>query len=145
MFDSVDTFITWYNQVFKVSYLYEAMEQTVEGSPWHRERNVGVHTDMVVSQYLTRSDIFDKIGALACAFHDVGKPNSMTQKFREDRGTYNAFNGHEQVSARLWEQYAVANWKTLVETFGLVSHDIYKIAVLIEHHVPWGMRDNATV
>ena len=144
MTDSVDTFIAWYNNLFKTSYLYEQMERTVEDSLWHRERNVAVHTDMVVSQYLSRCNVnglFSIVGALACTFHDVGKPNSMTQKFREDRGTYNAFNGHEQVSARLWEHYAVANWKNLVDAFGLVPHDIYKVAVMIEHHVPWGMRD----
>lgn len=145
MADSLDTFITWYNNVFKIDPLYVAMEQCVEDSPWHRERNVAVHTDMVVDQYLSRCNIsfstFSIIGAIACAFHDVGKPAAMTLKFREDRGYYNAFNGHEQMSARLWEQYAVENWPALVKIFDLVPMDIYRIGVMIEHHVPWGLRD----
>lgn len=141
MTDYKDTFIEWYNNAFKTSYLYEAMERCVEDSPWHRERNVAVHTDMVVSQFLTRSQPFDIIGALAVAFHDVGKPDALRVKFREDRGEYKAFTGHEQMSARLWEQFAVANWKELSETFTLFPEDIYKVAVMIEHHVPWSVKD----
>lgn len=135
-------FIHWYNNEFKLDSLYLAMEATVEDSPWHRERNVGVHTDMVVSEFLSSSTLgFSLIGALVCAFHDVGKPGAMKMKWTEERGHYKQFGGHEQVSARLWEAYAVANWKSLVEKFNLAPYDIYRVAVMIEHHVPWGLRD----
>ena len=81
-------FIKWYNNEFHLDPLYVAMENTVEDSPWHRERNVGVHTDMVVSEYIARNqsdwDIAILCGAFACAFHDVGKPDAMEEVFKED-------------------------------------------------------------
>ena len=87
--------------------MFLVMEQTVEASPWHREANVKVHTDMVVSEYVQRTDAAkiqwertDFLGAAACAFHDTGKPAAKIQKYREDRGNYFAFHGHEVVSSR---------------------------------------------
>ena len=121
------------------------MEDTVEDSPWHRERNVGVHTDMVVTQYLSRqdSDKFDVRGAIGCAFHDVGKPPCEIIKHKPERGEYRAYHGHEQVSARMWEEWAVLNWKFLSEEFELDADDIYVIGWMIEHHVPWATRKDA--
>ena len=136
-------FIHWYNDVFKTDPLYVAMEQTVEDSPWHRERNVGIHTDMVVSQYLSTNDPFDVRGAIGCAFHDVGKPPCEITKFREDRGEYRAYHGHELHSARMWENYAVKNWSFLSEHFELTFDDIYTIGWMIEHHVPWSTKKDA--
>lgn len=135
-------FIHWYFEQFQLDPLYLAMSKTVEGSPWHRERNVGVHTDMVVSQYLSRSTDFDVRGAIGCAFHDVGKPSSEIIKFKPERGQYRAYHGHELVSARMWEDWAVKNWSFLTEKFGLVPMDIYTINWMIEHHVPWATKDN---
>ncbi len=133
-------FIHWYFEEFQFENLYTEMAITVEGSPWHREGNVGIHTDMVVAEYLSRSQPFDVRGAIACAFHDVGKPPAMVIKFRKDRGEYKAFHGHEQVSARMWENYACLYWKYLVEKFNLVPQDIYTIGWMIEHHVPWATK-----
>lgn len=137
-------FIHWYFEEFQQDPLYQAMAETVEGSPWHRERNVGVHTDMVVTEYLNRNashnDILDVRGAIGCAFHDVGKPPAEVIKFREDRGEYKAFHGHELVSARLWEDWAVRNWQLLREKFSLSPEDIYAIGWMIEHHVPWATK-----
>ena len=131
-------FIHWYFNEFQLSPLYEAMANTVEGSPWHRERNVGVHTDMVVSQYLATNDgPFDVRGAIGCAFHDVGKPPAEIEKYSEARGHYRAYHGHELVSARMWEDWAVQNWTFLSNEFNLVPYDIYVIGWMIEHHVPW--------
>lgn len=135
-------FIHWYFEEFKLDSLHVEMTNAVEDSPWHRERNVGVHTDMVVSEYLARSTIqdFDVRGALGCAFHDVGKPSSEILKYREDRGEYRAYHGHELVSARLWEDYAVRNWEMLRSRFCLQVKDIYTIGWMIEHHVPWATK-----
>ncbi len=137
------TFIYWYFNEFQTDPLYLAMVDTVEDSPWHRERNVGTHTDMVVSQYMLNWDISDPacvLGALACAFHDVGKPGSKIEKYKPERGTYYAFHGHEVMSARLWEDYAVRNFKRLDELFGLVPTNITEVAFLIEMHKPWDIK-----
>lgn len=139
-------FIQWYFNEFREDRLYEKMSNTVENSPWHRERNIGVHTDMVVAQYLSRSGddqcpwmLEDLTGAFAAAFHDVGKPAAMVEKHRADRGTYFAFHGHEKTSARLWEDWAVRNWRRLVR-FGMFPQDIYAIGWMIENHLPWDIK-----
>jgi len=139
--------ITWYNNVFKTTKLYTDMEACVEGSPWHRERNVGVHTDMVVSQYLTTMakepeawDMSEVMGFLACVFHDVGKPAAKIEKHSEARGKYFAFHGHEQMSSRLWEDYVTCN-SLLIDYLDLKPFHIWGISWIIEHHVPWATKD----
>jgi predicted kinase len=132
-------FIHWYFDEFKTDSLYIAMDNKAENSPWHRERSIGVHTDMVVTNYLT-SEKFSIIGAMACAFHDVGKPEACVVKHSEARGSYNSFGGHELISARYWEDYAVRNWKRLVEIFELNVTDIYAIGYAIEHHLPYDIK-----
>lgn len=120
--------------------MFKSMEVTVEGSPWHREANVKVHTDMVVSEFVRMTDEAriqwtrdDYLGAVACAFHDTGKPASKVEKYREDRGHYFAFHGHETVSSRLFETYAC-------EHPGMfTAEEIYKICWMIEYHMPWEM------
>jgi predicted kinase len=139
-------FIHWYFDEFQLTDLYRDMVDTIEDSPWHRERNVGAHTDMVVSQYLSRTEqidneffdkSFDVRGAIGCAFHDVAKPPCEIVKYKPERGEYRAYYGHEQVSARMWEDWAVRNWTFLSEEFLLEPQDIYTIGWMIEHHVPW--------
>lgn len=149
----LQSFNFWYNNVFKDTMLYKRMAETVENSPYHRERSVGVHTDMVVTEYLTRSSnrnsggfsyrgsIINASGAIAAAFHDVGKPIASRDKFTEERGHFKTFYGHEQISARMWEAYAVNNWEMLENEFGLSLNDLYHIGAMIEHHVPWRVRD----
>lgn len=132
-------FIELYFNQLRRTPLFQKMGETVENSPWHREKNVLVHTDMVVGQYLSQQpDIWTPhtlVGALACAFHDVGKPSSKEEKFSEARGTYFSFKGHEQKSTRLWEDFAVSNWNLFADR--LSFEDIYKIGWVIEHHLPW--------
>lgn len=139
--------ITWYNNVFKTTKLFEDMTNCVEGSPWHRERNVGVHTDMVVNQYLITVakepdawDMSEVIGFLSCVFHDVGKPAAKIEKHSEARGKYFAFHGHEQMSSRLWEDYVMTN-SLLSDLLGLTPFHIWGISWIIEHHVPWATKD----
>lgn len=137
-------FIHWYNEVFCASECYMSMTKIVEASPWHRERNVGVHTDMVVNEFISRSDhnwdVYTLMGALVCAYHDVGKPMSEEVKFSEKRGEYRSYNGHEKRSARLWEDIWCSDSHTLNEYFPEL--DVKKklhISWLIEYHVPWGI------
>lgn len=149
MYDLIQTkFIYWYNNEFKFTQLYQDMAETVEDSPWHREENVGVHTDMVVSQYLmlaghSAQEHFWKLGAFGCAFHDVGKPASEVVKFKEERGHYRAYHGHEMLSARMWESWAVENFDMLQERFKFTPEDIYTVTWMIEHHVPWAIKKTA--
>lgn len=139
-----DEFISWYYNEFRLDGLYLDMDMTTEDSPWHRERTVGVHTDMVVAEYLSMQHhwfSYTLCGAFAAAFHDVGKPPSMEIVYREDRGEYRRFSGHEPVSARLWEDWAVRNWNMLATRFNMTPEDIFTTGFIIEHHLPWGLKD----
>lgn len=117
------------------TWLFDDMKNTTENSPWHREPNVLEHTKMVFDQYCTlvgarNWTTEDALGALAAIFHDVGKPSAIIHKHREDRGNYVAFPGHERVSARMWEDFAVRE-RLLDRTH------IYTVGWMIEHHLPW--------
>lgn len=132
-------FIQWYFNEFHESALAADMRRTTENSPWHQEKNVLIHTDMVVSQYLSYSGEFDILGALACAFHDVGKPGAQEKVYSEERGFYNRYYGHERISARLWENYIVEN-SHLLDYFGLTVRDIYRIGWMIHYHLPYNLQ-----
>lgn len=149
-------FIAWYFNEFKEtcnSRVYgnvlfltpkdKTMLQTVEDSTWHREANVSVHTDMVVSQYISRAkeewNRNDIIGALVCAFHDVGKPYAEEVLQRADGTEYRRYAAHELVSARLFEHYMMSN-PSLMKRFNLQPTDLYAIGWLIENHLPYGLK-----
>jgi len=141
--------IRWYFNTFRNDPLFERMSHVVEGSPWHRERNVAVHTDMVIAEFLGLGDwwnttsSFDMVpGFFACAFHDVGKPDAMQEKFREDRGHYLSFGGHEIISARLWENWAVRHWAELQELTNdeFTPYYLYAVSWMIEHHLPYDLK-----
>lgn len=124
--------------------IWQAMEDTVENSPYHREANVAAHTNMVVQEFIdhhahkhTPKD--QAIGLLALLFHDTGKPGAKEEVYSEARGNYVRFAGHEQVSARVWEDFAAKNWDFLMETFGLTPHDFYTITWMIENHLPYSL------
>ena len=111
------TFESQYGALKHTHPWFRSMECTVENSPWHREDNVLVHTDMVVDEYVTRANAdhangawshLTYLGAIACAFHDVGKPVARTAKFSEARGNYFSYPGHELAPARMFEDYAAA-------------------------------------
>jgi len=161
MNDLRTTFIRWYNNEFHQTEMFQKMNGLAENSPWHREDSIGIHTDMVVCEYISNThyesvdvdcltpvdlnewDGHDLLGALACAFHDVGKPEASARngiKWKPERGNYLSFGSHEQISARMWEGYAVKQWAHLVELFELTPRDIYTVAWMIEHHLPWGVK-----
>ncbi len=130
--------------IFKSSDLWKKMVDTVEDSPWHREANVAVHTEMVVAEYVSRSPevwtVKDFAGALACLFHDVGKPSSMVMKFKEERGHYKAFHGHEKVSARMFMDFVMS---TPSVRYLIEDHRgfFFVTAWMIEYHLPWDIKD----
>lgn len=142
--DLKQQFIFWYFNEFQTTPLYHAMAQLAEESPHHRERSIATHNDMVVTQYISsiryRWHLPDLCGAFAAAFHDVGKPEAMEIAYKEERGEYKKFFGHELTSARMWEDWAVKNWASLVR-LGLEPVHIYHIAWMIENHLPWKLKD----
>lgn len=149
MNDLRTNFIRWYFNEFHITDLYAAMVAVTEDSPWHREVNVGIHTDMVVGEYLSRAisddsenewSEEDMLGAFAAAFHDVGKPAARTEAYKPERGTYYRYGGHELISARLWEDWAVRNWDFLVREFNFSVDWIYCVGWLIENHLPWAIK-----
>jgi len=150
MKDLKTLFVQWYfNEFMDIDPLHVEMSNFSEDSPWHRERTIAVHTNMVVGEFLTRAgsknaenewSTNDLYGAFACAFHDVGKPAARTEVYKPERGTYYRYGGHELISARLWEDWAVRNWKFLEEEFDMTPHGIYSVGWLIENHLPWDVK-----
>lgn len=120
---------------FKTTRLFLDMINTVEDSPWHREANVGVHTEMVVDQYLKHVEEHRDFadfwhGAVACVFHDVGKPIVEEVKESESRGVYRSYASHELMSARVCENY-------LLTHTSIDAEDILKIVWMIQNHLPY--------
>lgn len=132
-------------KALKSSDLWPVMVNTVEDSPWHREANVAVHTEMVVAEYMKRAtdpwSKYDFAGAVACLFHDVGKPASMVMKFKEERGHYKAFHGHEKVSAREFINFVMSNGIVKSIFSGMGDDILFITAWMIEHHLPWDIKD----
>lgn len=131
---------------FKKTSLWKAMQDTKEDSPWHREANVGVHTDMLIRWYMDnlaihRSDRQRVLTLVGCLFHDVGKPPSEIKKTSAERGEYRAYHGHEQISARIWTDYAVRNFAEVSELLKFSHQDISNVALMIEHHVPFDLKN----
>lgn len=119
--------------------LFQAMASVTENSPWHREKNVLVHTDMVIDSYVKQTDtLFGHnwsktafLGLVASAFHDVGKPAAMVEKFSESRGKYKSFHGHELISARKYANICT----TIFPSLSAVDH--YFVTWMIENHLLW--------
>lgn len=135
-------------QQVKAGPLWANMLSCVEGSRWHREENVAVHTEMVLAEFFKRVNIrtltYDEFKcAIALLFHDVGKPIAKEEKFSEERGVYYRFTGHELKSARLFEDFAVENWDTFVNSIDeWHTQDgslIYDVVWLIQNHLPYNV------
>jgi len=140
----VSKFMDWYSDEFKKSSLFEAMNNTIEDSPWHREKNVATHTNMVVAEYCKLSNQFVTqrdwvIGAFASAFHDTGKPSAEETVESAERGVYRRYGGHELISSRIWEDWAATNWYMLRENFNMSAPDIYAVGWLIQNHLPYSV------
>ncbi len=130
---------------FKKTPEWAAMVATREDSPWHREDNVGVHTQMLIRWYkenlgANRSETQRLMTLTACLFHDIGKPPSEIQKFSEERGNYRAYHGHEQTSARMWVDFVMQNQELIFTTIGFNKQDVAFISMMLEYHVPFGLK-----
>lgn len=140
----------FYDEVLTKDPMWDAMAKTVEDSPYHREANTKVHTNMVVDQYfdITSSswDKSDVHGFFTVAFHDTGKPAAEeTIHNHPVRGTYRRYSGHEVISARLWEDWAMSNRKVLYVMFDLNTDDLFIISYMIEHHLPYDLKDGKKI
>jgi predicted kinase/CRISPR/Cas system-associated endonuclease Cas3-HD len=129
---------------FRQTNLWAEMAATVENSPWHREENVAVHTEMIVNHYLGnfakhRTPKERTLALLAILFHDTGKPDAEQEKTSEERGTYRIYAGHEKLSARTWVDFAMEH-KEWLEPLDVQLTDVSNIAFLIEHHLPYGLK-----
>jgi len=132
---------------FQKTEIWRAMQTTREDSPWHREENVAVHTRMLIEWYTTniassRSDEQRILSLVCCLMHDIGKPPAQIVKFSEERGEYRAYHGHEQLSARMWVDYAMTNFEMVSETLRFDLADVSNIAFFIEHHVPFAIKNS---
>ena|SRR5271167_234130 len=131
---------------FKTTKLWNAMENTHENSPWHREASVAVHTQMLLDYYnanffANRTEPQRLLTMVGCLMHDVGKPMAEITKFSEERGEYRAYHGHELMSARIWIDYAMSKRQYGGKVLGFTLMDIANVALMVEHHVPFALKD----
>jgi predicted kinase len=127
------------------SALWRQMEDTVENSPYHREDNVAVHTQMCIDQYLKRfapirTELQNNIALMALLFHDTGKPDAeeMVEK-KDGTGTYRRYSGHELLSAVSFTECWLQD-EHLREV--LTLDDARKVRFIIEHHLPYNLKDD---
>ena len=136
--------LTYIKYFTNSSSLWRQMEQTVENSPWHREQDVAVHTQMVLDEYERRfaphrTERQNTIARLALAFHDTGKPDAEEVLDKKDgSGTYRSYAGHEQLSAVFFTE----TWLEDEHLREVISaEDARKVRFIIEHHLPYGYKD----
>lgn len=142
---AIKAFNVFFNQ-FEKTDLALAMKNTTENSPWHRESSVWCHTNMLLRWYSEnlsnqRSDTQRMFTMVACLFHDTGKPAAKVDKHSEERGDYFSFSGHEQLSARIWMDYALSNPSMIKDVLRFTQDDVANISLMLEYHVPWAMKD----
>lgn len=131
--------------LFKTSEYWAVMQRTIENSPWHREANVAVHTEMSIEQYLVnfskdRSELEQKLAIVALLFHDTGKPaaEEVVEKKDGSGDVYRRYAGHEQDSAVSFTECYV----TMPELRALLTPmEARAVRWTIEHHLPYSLKD----
>jgi len=138
-------FIEWFEDAFSGEMVRDDMVDTIEDSPYHREDNVWVHTEMVVHHYISLApdiwSIKDLMGALMCAFHDTGKPMAEEVLTRSDGTTYRRYSNHDVNSANIFVDYFFNHREDTVFN-DLCEEDVYNIFVMIAYHQPYRLRDD---
>jgi predicted kinase len=130
---------------FKSTPAWATMLATVENSPWHREANVAVHTEMVMQQYrdrfaAARTSKENLIALSALLFHDTGKPSAEEVVEKKDGSgeVYRRYAGHEQDSAVTFSELYV----TMPSLRALLTPiEARAVRWIIEHHLPYGLKD----
>jgi len=130
---------------FKTTQHWQQMLNTVEDSPWHREANVAVHTEMVMQQFRDRfmhlhTEVEAVIGLTALLFHDTGKPSAEEVLEKKDGSgeTYRRYAGHEQDSAVTFQEcyMNMPELQVMLPTYAARA-----VRWIIEHHLPYGLKD----
>jgi predicted kinase len=130
---------------FKLTPYWATMVNTVEDSPWHREANVALHTEMSLEQFDTRfaanySRREALVGRVAILFHDTGKPSAEEVLEKKDGSgeKYRRYAGHEQDSAVAFQEcyLTMSSLRAL-----LTPEEARAIRWIIEHHLPYGYKD----
>lgn len=140
-------FLKWFDEFIEKDEFN--MASIKEGSPYHREESVLVHTKMVVSCYLNSYNTVTKttseknwiIGAFSCAFHDIGKPVCFEHKVTKDGFKYTSSENHETASGSRWVEYYFKNKERLEKDFDMTYIDMYNIWVIIANHLPYNLGD----
>jgi predicted kinase len=127
---------------FKQTSLWVSMENTVEDSHWHREKNTAVHTQMMLDWYDanvkdSRSERLQLLTKLAILFHDVGKPVVEEVKENASRGTYRSYADHESRSSREFENFMMKDDQLYRKALGLTMQDMYTVMYMIAYHLPY--------
>lgn len=129
---------------FQASEAWATMVATVEASPWHREANVGVHTQMAMDYYERhfapwRTAQQNKLAMIELCFHDTGKPTAEEVVEKKDgSGVYRRYAGHEQDSAVTF----TGQWLKDPALRALLTVDeARQIRWMIESHLPFGLKD----
>lgn len=125
---------------------WELLKNTVENTPWHREANVAVHTNMAMVHYYSyyasqRSKTSTRLALMALLFHDFGKPAAHTVSAEG----VNQYMGHEVISSSLMFDFFTKYedlWKECL-SLGYTTAELKKIAWLIDHHLPYYLRKKA--
>jgi predicted kinase len=146
---SVAFFRSFWDEVKQTSQ-WATMAATVEGSEWHREANVAVHTTMCIEHYIAntaqhRTEREQLMTLMTLLFHDFGKPEAEETVERKDGSgtTYHRYAGHEPVSANEFISF-VCDHETLMKKFfarGFGWDEIRMIKFMIEHHLPFGLKN----
>jgi predicted kinase len=146
---SISFFRSFWDEVKKTP-KWAVMMGTVEGSEWHREANVAVHTTMAIEHYIQntaqhRTGREQLMTLMTLLFHDFGKPEAEEVVERKDGSgtTYHRYAGHEPVSANEFISF-VCDHPDLMKRFfarGYGWPDIRKIKFMIEHHLPFGLKN----
>lgn len=129
---------------------WQQMVNTVEDSPWHREANVAVHTEMCIDFYIkniavNRTEKQNMITLLSLLFHDFGKPETEeTLEKKEHPGVFfRRYARHEKVSANIFINVILDYPEILDEILAANVNwdDIRAIKWMVEHHLPYGLKN----
>jgi predicted kinase len=131
----------------KASPQWQTLVSTVEDSQWHREANVAVHTEMCLAFYdenftFQRTERQRLMTCVALTFHDFGKPEAEEVVGRDDGTHYRRYAGHEPVSANEFISFVCSNTAVRDMLLAVLTwEDIRAIKVMIEHHLPYGLKN----
>lgn len=154
---STMVFPKWFQEFFafvEASPIAAEMKETVEGSEWHRESSVWVHTTMCLEHYwanaaANRTPRERDLTLMTLLFHDFGKTAAEETLERKDGSgtTYHRYAGHEPISANQFLSF-VCEHEDATRLFfnqGYDWDDVRKIKIMIEHHLPYGLKNPTKV